>query len=111
MPKADVSQPFRLRETSQVRDRDARQAEDGLDAIEFQGVDHKMKPVGGGGRTHFIPHVETPFNFENISGQCAPRTMLGRALIPICAMACTAGRLSGPQTLLSPSILAICSLL
>ena len=58
MPKADVPQPFGLRETSQIRDRNTRHAEDSIDSIEFQGIDHKMKPVGDGGRIHFVWHVK-----------------------------------------------------
>src|SRR5437667_87309 len=58
MPKAYVSKPFGLRETSQIRDRNTRQAEDGIDCIELQGIHHKMKSVGDGGRIHFAPHVK-----------------------------------------------------
>ncbi len=54
MPKADVSDPFRLRQTSQVRDRNTGHAEDGVDTVEFQGVDHKMKPIGDGLRFIFV---------------------------------------------------------
>ena len=46
MRKADVSQPFRLRQTGQIRDRNTRNVVDGVDCIESKGIDHKMKSVG-----------------------------------------------------------------
>jgi hypothetical protein len=42
----------------QVRDRNTRHAADGIDTVEFQRIDHKMKPVGDGVRIHSVWHVK-----------------------------------------------------
>src|SRR5271163_1432996 len=57
MAKADVSNPFRLCETSEVRDRDTGNAVDGIDTVELQRIDDKMKAVGEGFRLCFVWHV------------------------------------------------------
>jgi hypothetical protein len=46
MTKRDHAQSRGLRHAGEVRDRDARQAEDGVDAVELEGVDDQVKPVG-----------------------------------------------------------------
>ena len=46
MPEADEAHPLGLSQASQVRDGNAHQPKDGVDIVEFQGVDDEMKPVG-----------------------------------------------------------------
>src|SRR5713101_3533252 len=79
MPKPDVSQPFRLRETGQVRDRNTRQAEDGIDTIEFQGIDHEMKPVRDRVRIYFVFHLKPRVSRTIVNSIPIPNLMLRRS--------------------------------
>ena len=45
MPERDHPHPLGLRQTAQIGDRDARDAIDGLDAIQLQRVDDQVEPV------------------------------------------------------------------